>query len=73
MTCAKEMTYKDVINEFKEKCNRYCLSDEYLKSIDNTTRKDAVLCGEYEYGMVYLRDDAVKLLIDKINELEQKG
>lgn len=67
------MTYKDVINEFKEKCDRYCLSDEYLESIGSITRKDAVICGEYEYGMVHMRDDAVKLLIDRINELEKKG
>ena len=67
------MTYKDVINEFKKTCDRYCLSDEYLESIGSITRKDAVICGEYEYGMVHMRDDAVKLLIDRINELEQKG
>ena len=67
------MTYKDVIKEFKEKCDRYCLSDEYLESIGSTTRKDAVMCGEYQYGIVYVRDDAVELLIDRINELEQKS
>lgn len=67
------MTYKDVIKEFKEKCDRYCLSDEYLNSIGNDTRKDAVMCGEYQYGIVYMRDDAVELLIRRINELEQKG
>jgi len=65
------MTYKDVIKEFKEKCDRYCLSDEYLESIGSTIRKDAVMCGEYEYGIVRMRDDAVKLLINRINELEQ--
>ena len=67
------MIYKDVINEFNEKCDRYCLSDKYLESVGSTTRKDAAVCGEYEYGMVHMRDDAVQLLINRINELEQKG
>ena len=65
------MTYKDVIKEFKEKCDRYCLSDEYLDGIGSITRKDVVMCGEYVYGIVHMRDDAVKLLINRINELEQ--
>ncbi len=29
------------------------------------------MCGEYQYGIVYVRDDAVELLIDRINELEK--
>ena len=40
------MTYKDVINEFRKNCNNYSLSDDYLNSIGNDTRKDAVMCGE---------------------------
>ena len=65
------MTYKDVINEFRKNCNNYSLSDDFLNSIGNDTRKDAVMCGEYQYGIVYVRDDAVELLIDRINELEK--
>ena len=65
------MTYKDVINEFRKNCNNYSLSDDYLNSIGNDTRKDAEMCGEYQYGIVYVRDDAVELLIDRINELEK--
>ena len=66
------MTYKDVIEEFRKTCNRYYLSDEYLSGIDSQTRKETPICGEYIYGMVYVRDDAVKLLIDRIKELERE-
>lgn len=66
------MTYKEVIEEFNKACNRYCLSDEYLKDIDSPTREDCEMCGEYAYGMVFMRDDAVEVLIDRIKELESK-
>ena len=42
-----------------------------MNSIEYDTRKDVVMCGEYKYGIVYVRDDAVELLIDRINELEK--
>lgn len=66
------MTYKDVIKEYEERSNHICLSDEYLKTCNGVThtREMAPLVGEYEYGIAYLRDDAVELLIDRIKELE---
>ncbi len=65
------MTYKDVIKEYEERSNHIGLSDEYLEDCNATyTRKTAPLVGEYEYGIAYLRDDAVELLIDRIKELE---
>ena len=65
------MTYKDVIKEYEERSNHICLSDEYLEEhCCEYTRKIAPLVGEYEYGIAYLRDDAVELLIDRIKELE---
>ena len=65
------MTYKDVIKEYEERSNHICLSDEYLEKCSATyTRETAPLVGEYEYGIAYLRDDAVELLIDRIKELE---
>ena len=62
------MTYKDVMNEFKEKCRKICISDEYI----GTTREELPICGEYSYGVIFVRDDAVKLLIDRIKELEKQ-
>ena len=65
------MTYKDVIKEYEERSNYICLSDEYLEKCSAVyTRETAPLVGEYEYGIAYLRDDAVELLIDRIKELE---
>ena len=65
------MTYKDVIKEYEERSNHICLSDEYLEECNAIyTRETAPLIGEYEYGIAYLRDDAVELLIDRIKELE---
>ena len=69
------MTYKEVIEEFNKACNRYCLSDEYLEETGrNTSRRQRPnsICGEYEYGMVHMRDDAVEVLIDRIKELESE-
>ena len=65
------MTYKDVIEDFKNKCNSCCLSDDWLYNQQCQTRETSVMCGEYQYGIVYVRDDAVELLIDRINELEK--
>ena len=69
------MTYKDVIKEYEERSNHICLSDEYLETCNGVThtRETAPLVGEYEYGIAYLRDDAVELLIDRIKELEHEN
>ena len=64
------MTYKDVIEDFNKKCEHYCLSDGYLEGIGNPTRETTEMCGEYQYGMVFVRDDGVELLIERIHELE---
>lgn len=69
------MTYRDVIKEYEERRNHICLSDNYLENCNGVmyTRKNAPLIGEYEYGIAYLRDDAVELLIDRIRELENEN
>ena len=65
------ITYKDVIKEYEEQKSNICLSEEYLEEHNSEfTRKNLPLVGEYEYGIAYLRDDAVELLIDRIRELE---
>ena len=64
------MDYKEVIAEFKKASNRYCLSDAYLAEEGDPTRENHPIAGEYAYGIVFVRDDAVELLIDRINELE---
>lgn len=61
------MTYQDVIDEFRKKYKSVSMSDEYL----GTPRSDLPVCGEHTYGVVWTRDDAVKLLIDRIEDLEE--
>lgn len=68
------MTYKDVIKAFNNISNERALSDEYLREHKCQTREDVEIASELRYGIVYLRDDAVELLIARIEELEkQKG
>lgn len=49
------------------------LSDDYLASIDRTTRATNIreIAGELEYGIVYMRDDAVDILLRYIEQLER--
>ncbi len=61
------MTYQDVIEEYKKAKARICLSDECL----DTPRVDLPIVGEYAYGVVWVRDDAVELLIKRIENLEK--
>lgn len=68
------MTYEDVIKAFDNASNERALSDEYLQECGCQTREDVEIANELRYGIVYLRDDAVELLIARIKELEkQKG
>lgn len=49
------------------------LDDDYLEEKDRPTRYgDAVFCGDFSYGISYLRDDAVDILIDYIRFLENE-
>lgn len=68
----KQMTADEVINLYQDYCSRKWLSDEYLESKNYDTRDDDWnLVGEYEYGMVYLRDDGVDILISEIERLRK--
>jgi hypothetical protein len=66
------MNYKEVIKEFQDAKNRWYLSDEYLKDNDCFSRETEPIAIEYPYGIVYLQDAAVEILINKIEELEEK-
>nr|DAU04394.1 MAG TPA: Protein of unknown function (DUF1192) [Inoviridae sp.] len=49
------------------------LDDDYIADKDRPTRYgDAVFCGDFSYGISYLRDDAVDILIDYIRILENE-
>lgn len=51
------------------------LSDDYLVSVDKTTRATDIrgIAGEFEYGIIYMRDDAVEILLRYIDELESES
>ena len=67
------MTYKDVIEEYGRAAYRICLSDEYLEKIDSPSRQDLPIVGDYYYGVAYMRDDAIELLIGRIHELDEEN
>lgn len=48
------------------------LTDNYLALLGETTRSDGPtnIAGEFDYGIVYMRDDAVEILLKYIEELE---
>ena len=66
------MTYKDVIQAFAYASNHKGIDDEFLQNIGCRTREEQPMAGEYSYGIVYLRDDAVEILIQRIIELENQ-
>lgn len=63
---------REIRNVFDEEVERSCLGDDYLKSINAISREDNEIAGDYSYGIVWLRDDAVFKLLDYIDCLESK-
>jgi len=58
------MTYQDVIEEFPKKINQ-CIDE------GSDSRQDIPICIQDLHGVVWVRDDAVKLLIKRIEDLEK--
>lgn len=48
------------------------LPDNKIERKGEEPRYEVTMCGEYSYGINYLRDDAVEILINRIKELEGK-
>lgn len=63
--------YKYICKEFTKRKLEHALGDEYLESIGETTRLHAPMIMEAEYGILYLRDDAVQDLLRYIRELKK--
>lgn len=64
------MTYQEVLKIYHGVCKRRQLSDDYLQENKCETRKESPIAAEFPYGIVYLQDDAVDVLINRIKELE---
>ena len=69
----KERAHK-VRAYWKEKSKRE-LSDDYLASVNEKMRATdpEFIAGEFDYGIVYMRDDAVDILLKYIEQLECGG
>jgi hypothetical protein len=68
----KIWNYKEVIKEFRDTKYRLYLSDKYLKDNGCITIEEESIAIEFPYGIVYLQDTAVEVLIKRIKELEEK-
>lgn len=62
--------YKYIYKTFKKAHLKMSLGDGYLDSIGETTRLHSPMIYEAEYGILYLRDDAVLDLLNYIEELK---
>ena len=60
---------REIIEEYREGCKHRQIDDKTLEEKGKSTRKDGCIWGEFDYGIVYLRDDAVDTLIKYIEEL----
>lgn len=67
----KERAYK-VKALWKNQSKRE-LSDDYLSSQNQDTRakNPTYIAGEFDYGIIYMRDDAVDILLEYIERLER--
>ena len=67
-----EQRANKVVEEFEETCVRKEFDDEYLDSVGKSTRYSGwlPLIADYSYGVLYLRDDAVRTLVCRIHDLE---
>lgn len=71
-TLFRQGTLKDRVENFIKKYNDYCYNHGMYYNNPESWRVENAdsLFGEWEYGVVYVRDDVVNLLIERIRELE---
>lgn len=63
-----------VIDKYLNCYHNRALDDDTIADSDRSTRYgSATFCGDFSYGICYLRDDAVNILIDRIRELEKSN
>ena len=61
-----------VRDEFTNLCKMKELDDDYLEEEGRKTRYETHAAVEVNYGIVYLRDDAVNILLEYIDKLEEQ-
>ena len=62
----------EVIHWFDEKCSRKQMNDLSLAEIGKPMRYDGSvpIMGDFSYGIIYLRDDMIDVLVQRIRNLE---
>lgn len=67
-----EQRANKVVEVFERASSQKELSDEHLDSVGKPTRYAGglPLVGDYSYGVLYLRDDAVRTLVSRVRDLE---
>ena len=70
-----EQRANKVVEAFEKVYNQKALDDEYLDEVGKSTRYAGglPLVGDYSYGVLYLRDDAVDILVARIRQLEAEN
>lgn len=68
-----EQRANKVIEVFEDAYCQKALDDAYLDEVGKPTRYSGCLplWGDYSYGVLYLRDDAVRTLVSRVRDLEE--
>ena len=61
---------KKIIKAWDKESKGIILTDAFLKKISSPTRENRGIIGDFQYGICYLRDDAVNALLQYIRLLE---
>lgn len=62
-----------MIEWFENACDARRMSDDSLEREESETRYEMGVAGDYRRGVIFLRDDAVDILIERIRELEEEN
>lgn len=64
-----------MISIYESYCDARRMSDEHLKDEGSETRysDEPPFCGDFRRGIMYLRDDAVDILVARIRQLEAEN
>ena len=64
-----------MISIYKSCCDARRMSDESLEEEGSETRYsgEPTFCGDFQRGIMYLRDDAVDILVARIAQLEEEN
>ena len=64
-----------MISIYESYCDARRISDEHLNDERSETRRsgEPPFCGDFQRGIMYLRDDAVDILIARIRQLEAEN